>query len=1054
MVLQGQQPWQVLSALAAWQLTQVPRNQQHSDEPRPDDRALGDGTVQRAAELASAWCRPAPVAVAWVRERTGGPVRVITAGPALAAHGDHGQDVLMLPAGARGLPLPDGQAVRLLSAVPCWVELAGVCDVLLAGPGLPGSTPGGRDRRPSLEVGLLSAWLGPFGWLLLAEPVDAGTLEELTSQVALAQLEAQRNDSPRAKLAERRAAARHAELRQAASTGLWRVHLLAGAATPQQAAQVAGLLRASSDLAGLPYALLPARPAVPAKRSHERPAGRGPARAVGGPLPGEPDLRWAPDLQWAAADGRHHAAAVSSPHYQQAPAGGPASTEGRWPSPQPSAPFYASTALVAALARIPVREVPGLRVVARPQFDLTPEPVLVARAGSPGAEGARAVCLGEVLDWNRVPCGDLTLPLASLNRHVLVCGATGSGKSQTVRNLLEQATGAGIPWLVVEPAKAEYRLMAARLPGTAVIVIRPGDLDQPPAGINPLEPATGPDGSRFPLQSHADLLRGLFLAAFQADEPFPQVLSAALTRCYEQAGWDLVTGQPATPGVQPAYPGLEDLQAAATAVVSEIGYGQEVADNVRGFVAVRIGSLRMGTAGRFLDGGHLLDFAALLAGNVVLEIEDAGDDRDKAFLMGAVLIRLTEHLRLRHRADGPATASGLRHLTVIEEAHRLLRQPPPGTGSGPAAQATEMFADLLAEVRAYGEGLVIAEQIPAKLIPDAVKNTAVKITHRLPAADDRDAVGATMNLGEEQSEYLVTLPPGEAAVHADGMDNPLLARMPDGTSREATQAATAAGPDPVITRRSPTCGPDCQARPCTLGQMRAAQCAAITDPRITLWAELTVVAHLTGCETPRPAPVLAASLRAMEARQRDCAISHAVDAAIAARVPAICSRLSPAGLAAHVVATMRPVIAEGATACEPEEPRYLAAPYRWALVRDALRPAYHSPATGRHPRSAEWERVYGQPVPGDSGKAQFMTVTRWYLRDQRDSQAITAIVWGSRPRPAIEQAIGTHASNDDWADQFAEALDAFMQLPWPGHLMSREPVRIPRVPEEPGTADE
>ena len=94
------------------------------------------------------------------------------------------------------------------------------------------------------------------------------------------------------------------------------------------------------------------------------------------------------------------------------------------------------------------------------------------------------------------------------------------------------------------------------------------------------------------------------------------------------------------------------------AVVSEIGYGREVADNVRGFVTVRIGSLRLGTAGRFLDGGHPLDFGALLDGNVVLEIEDAGDDRDKAFLMGAVLIRLTEHLRLRQRAEGPARRRG------------------------------------------------------------------------------------------------------------------------------------------------------------------------------------------------------------------------------------------------------------------------------------------------------------------------------------------------------------------------------------------------------------
>jgi hypothetical protein len=196
-----------------------------------------------------------------------------------------------------------------------------------------------------------------------------------------------------------------------------------------------------------------------------------------------------------------------------------------------------------------------------------------------------------VLDWNRVPAGELAVPRASLNRHTFVCGATGAGKSQTVRGLLETATRAGIPWLVVEPAKAEYRLMAA----------------------------------------------------FEADEPFPQILAAALTRCYEDAGWDLVTGAPAAPGLDPGYPALEDLQATALQVVEDIGYGREITDNVRGFVTVRIASLRLGTTGRFLQGGHPLDFARLLERNVVLEIEDVGDDRDKAFLMGTVLIRLAAH---------------------------------------------------------------------------------------------------------------------------------------------------------------------------------------------------------------------------------------------------------------------------------------------------------------------------------------------------------------------------------------------------------------------------
>jgi len=73
-----------------------------------------------------------------------------------------------------------------------------------------------------------------------------------------------------------------------------------------------------------------------------------------------------------------------------------------------------------------------------------------------------------------------------------------------------------------------------------------------------------------------------------------------------------------------------------------------------------------------------------------------------------------------------------------------------------------MFAGLLAEIRAYGEGLIIAEQIPGRLVQDVIKNTAVKITHRLPAADDREAVGATMNMTRAQNRFLVTLKPGEA----------------------------------------------------------------------------------------------------------------------------------------------------------------------------------------------------------------------------------------------------------------------------------------------------
>jgi DNA helicase HerA-like ATPase len=986
--------WQVLRDMPAWQVTQLPRRPHAARQDSAGDPAQTDlGTAQRLQALVSAFHRGAPFAFGWIREHPGGPVRVLAAGPALLAGADDGQAVLTFPAGARAEP---GQAAALMARMPCWVPLAGVTDALLAGPhdrGRPDS-----DVRPSLEDGLMSVWSGPFAWLLLAEPVTAGRLGELVDEVSRAQQGAQRLDSPRAQLAVQRLSARHAELRQAAATGLWQVRFAAGGPAPSAAAQVAGLLCASADLDGLPYAIAPAGGCASLAEiltaDHPRPQAASPQAArpeAARPEAAQPDIA-RPEI---------------APRSRDAP-----------DSAVPSSPFYASSRLVAALARPPAREVPGIRFVLRPDFDVTPETT---------ASPDESVPLGTVLDWNRVPAGELALPRASLNRHAFVCGATGAGKSQTVRGLLEAATRAGIPWLVVEPAKAEYRLMAARLPGTEVIRIRPGELGDPPAGINPLEPAAGPDGTRFPLQTHADLVRALFLAAFEAEEPFPQVLAAALTRCYENAGWDLVTGEPAAPGLRPGYPELEDLQATAMGVVEEIGYGREITDNVRGFVTVRISSLRLGTTGRFLQGGHPLDFARLLDANVVFEIEDTGDDRDKAFLMGTVLIRLVEHLRLRQRAEG-ATPPRLRHLSVFEEAHRLLRQPQ-GQAGGAAAHAVEMFAGLLAEIRAYGEGLIIAEQIPSKLVPDVIKNTAVKIVHRLPAADDREAVGATMNLTDDQSAYLVTLPPGEAAVFTDGMDYPLLTRMPDGTGRETAGLATTASPGSLTTSRSPTCGPACQQSPCTLRQIRAAQRAAIGDPRITLWAELSVLSHLTGWTMPMPGPAFAGVLAAMESRLRDCALSHAVDAAVAARIPAISARISGPALAGHVTAAMHVALDEGRWLCDRQEPRWLAPPYQWVLVLDGLRT--HDPGAGPHPRTAEWEAACSRVIAGQTRASQLDTVQRWHDASQRDARQVRAVAYGTRQPTAIERAVGARVTDQDWEQQLTDALTAFRDCRWP-----------------------
>ena len=994
--------WNALNELNAYRITEIPRRSD-ADATRPAlDQPNDVGRTQRLAALIAAYHAgaeakgngSAALAIGWIRHSAGGPVQVLVAGTGLVGS-EAGQEVfLTIPGGARAQPLLRGTVTRVMAQLPSWRTIGGISDGLL-----PDNERRTGDRPPpSMEECLLAVWPGPFGWLLLAEPLSADEIQQIADELARReQLSTGNSDRfPERAMTARRLSLRHAEMRKGVSAGLWRVRLLAGGTSAEAASRVAGLVCASADLDGLPYAVTPASSAARSLQEVlEEPS---PTAAGGDAVPGHP--------------------------------------------------FYASTELIAALSRPPEREMPGIRLALQPDFDVTQEP----------AAGREVIDVGQILDRSRRSAGPLVLPLDSLNRHVFVSGATGSGKSQTVRTLLEAATGAGIPWLVVEPAKAEYRLMAARLAGvdggasgtaamvSEVVRIRPGEPDAIAAGLNPLEPAPDENGRRFPLQTHADLVKALFTASFRSDEPFPQVLSAALTRVYEDAGWDLALGETVAADANPSYPNLADLQRAAIRIVQEIGYSQRITDDVLGFIKVRLSSLRLGTTGRFLQGGHQLDFGKLLRTNAVLEIEDVGDDGDKAFLMGTVLIRLVEHLRMVHRAKpaGPAT---LRHLTVIEEAHRLLRRPDaPGSGAsgGAAAHAVEMFAGLLAEIRAYGEGLIIAEQIPDRLIQDVIKNTAVKITHRLPAADDRDAVGATMNMTQAQNRFLVTLKPGEAAVFADGMDFPLLAQMPDGTGREAATQAATATPAGVVRSRSITCGADCFGRPCTLRDMRVAQRALEQYPAIRLWAEVSVLAHLVGWPMPVPRTALLSLLQMMPSRLRDCAVSHGVDAALGTRVPVIAARVSPVGLASHVSTAIRSRVLRGSWLCQREEPGWLAPAYKWTLVLDALKSADRkNPGAGPHPRSSEWERTYGQAITGDTCARQVGTVQRWYDGAQRDDWEVRAVAFGVDSPSDVEKAVGARSEDDDFEERLTGYLDQFVDCRWPRLYLTADPLGDP-----------
>jgi hypothetical protein len=119
---------------------------------------------------------------------------------------------------------------------------------------------------------------------------------------------------------------------------------------------------------------------------------------------------------------------------------------------------------------------------------------------------------------------------------------------------------------------------------------------------------------------------------------------------------------------------------------------------------------------------------------------------------------------------------------LLEEAHVVIGRNNGGGGNeqgNPKLVSTRMFTRAIAEMRALGEGIVIADQLPTAIAPEAVKNTSLKVMHRLVSADDRNELGQAMIFDAGQVEQAAMLSPGRAFVHMEGWARSRLVAEPD-----------------------------------------------------------------------------------------------------------------------------------------------------------------------------------------------------------------------------------------------------------------------------------
>ncbi len=366
---------------------------------------------------------------------------------------------------------------------------------------------------------------------------------------------------------------------------------------------------------------------------------------------------------------------------------------------------------------------------------------------------------------------EIYYPWKQLSKHVFLAGMPGSGKTNTMMYLISEMHKAGIPVLVLEPAKKEYRSLTA-VPGMEDIsLFSPCANSMFPIHINPFEFPRG-----MKLADHINRLFDIFNGTFQLDPPFPMLLTEGIQNCYEKLLW--------LPGMvnrgELEYPTMRMLYSEIEKLFDKYQYEDEVRKNLQSVLQVRIGSLMAREMGDIFD-VEKSTFAPemWMEQSAVIEMSSLGTAPSN-FMILTLMTLIRETLDIQ-AYDPQQYGNKPRHMIFLEEAHNLIANTSvqaPG-GLDPKVAATAYITRMLAEVRALGEGIVIADQLPTAMAPEVVKNTSLKFGLRLTSQDERELLGQTMSADAVQMERMGILTPGQCLVSYEGLQKPFELQIPE-----------------------------------------------------------------------------------------------------------------------------------------------------------------------------------------------------------------------------------------------------------------------------------
>lgn len=373
--------------------------------------------------------------------------------------------------------------------------------------------------------------------------------------------------------------------------------------------------------------------------------------------------------------------------------------------------------------------------------------------------------LGNIFSMGKENATKAHIDRDSLTMHTFVTGSTGSGKSNTVYEILNQMRGNyRIPFLVVEPAKGEYKNVFGQFSDVSVYGTNPKKFDL--LRINPF---------RFPndihVLEHLDRLVEIFNVCWPLYAAMPAILKEAMEKAYVAVGWNISTSENPNGEI---FPDFTDLLEQIELVINESKYSSDSKGDYSGALCTRVRSLTNGLNGLIFCHNDLSD-VELFDNNVIVDLSRVGSTETKSFIMGLLVMKLNEYRMTSGKANSPLT-----HITVLEEAHNLLKRTSTEQSSESSnllGKSVELLANSIAEMRTYGEGFIIADQSPGLLDMSVIRNTNTKIILRLPEQSDRELVGLAASLNKEQIAELSKLERGVAAVYQNDWIEPVLVKI-------------------------------------------------------------------------------------------------------------------------------------------------------------------------------------------------------------------------------------------------------------------------------------